>query len=159
MEAPTIHLPMHTRLSQSTCTAMPPWSLMAMMVAPVRRTMRINVEHEPRLQTKLTYQIQPNSSEKRMIFSVNGMNKHALIKLISGHLREKGSHTIQAEGDADLDIVKEAVAMSAYKSTTLIGEDTDLLVLLLYHAPANDCKHLYFRSDAFLMLVHQMYIT
>ena len=75
------------------------------------------------------------------------MNKHALIKLMSGRLREKGCHTIQAEGDADLDIVKAAVAMSAYKSTTLIGEETELLVLLLYHAPANDCKHLYFRSD------------
>ena len=37
--------------------------------------------------------------------------------------------------------------MSAYRSTTLIGEDTDLLVLLLYHAPANECKHLCFRSD------------
>ena len=75
------------------------------------------------------------------------MNKRALIKLISGRLREKGCHTIQAEGDADLDRVKAAVAKSAYKSTSLIGEDTDLLVLLLYHAPANDCKHLYLRSD------------
>src|SRR6218665_119506 len=36
--------------------------------------------------------------------------------------------------------------MSSHKSTTLIGEDTDLLVLLLYHA-ASDCKDLYFRSD------------
>ncbi len=36
--------------------------------------------------------------------------------------------------------------MSSYKSTTLIGEDTDLLVLLLYLA-AKDCKDLYFRSD------------
>ena len=52
------------RLSQSTCTAMPPWSLLAMMVARVRRTMRINAEHEPMLQTKLTYEMQPNSSEK-----------------------------------------------------------------------------------------------
>ena len=43
--------------------------------------------------------------------------------------------------------MKAAIAMSAYKSTTLIGEDTDLLVLLLYHVPANDCKRLYFRSD------------
>ena len=52
-------------LSQSTCTAMPPWSLMAMMVAPVRRTMRINVEHEPRLQTKLTYHMQPKYRRKK----------------------------------------------------------------------------------------------
>ena len=61
-------------------------------------------------------------------------------------MREKGCHTIQAEEDADLDVVKAAVAMSEL-STTLIGEDTDLLVWLLYHAAANDCKDLYFRSD------------
>ena len=91
--------------------------------------------------------MQPEFVGKKDDFLSNCMNKHALIKLISGRLREKGCHTIQAEGDADLDIVKAAVAMSAYKSTTLIGEDTDLLVLLLYHTPANDCKHLYFRSD------------
>src|SRR5688572_10313508 len=36
--------------------------------------------------------------------------------------------------------------MSSYKSTTLIGEDTDQLVLLLHQA-ASDCKDLYFRSD------------
>ena len=56
-------------------------------------------------------------------------------------------HTIQAEEDADFEIVKAAVAMSAHISTTLIGEDTDLLVLLLYHAATNDCRDLYFRSD------------
>ena len=56
-------------------------------------------------------------------------------------------HTIQAEEDADFDIVKAAVAMSAHISTTVIGEDTDMLVLLLYHAPANDCRDLYFRSE------------
>ncbi|XP_041368125.1 uncharacterized protein LOC121382658 [Gigantopelta aegis] len=37
--------------------------------------------------------------------------------------------------------------MSSYKSTTLIGEDTDLLILLLYHAKVKDCKDIYFRSD------------
>lgn len=61
-------------------------------------------------------------------------------------MRQKGCHVIQAEGDADVDIVKAAVSMSLYRSTTLIGEDTDLLVLLLYHA-TTDCKDLYFRSD------------
>ena len=140
MEAPTIQLPMHTRLSQSTCTAMPPWSLMAMMVVPVRRT-----------RTKVTNKVDISDATKfvgkKDDFLSNGMNKHALIKLISGRLREKGCHTIQAEGDADLDIVKAAVAMSEHISATLIGEDTDLLVLLLYHAQENDCNHLYFRSD------------
>ena len=106
--------------------------------------------HQSRTRTKVTNKVDISDATKfvgkKDDFLSNGMNKHALIKLISGRLREMGCHTIQAEGDADLDIVKAAVAMSAYKSTTLIGEDTDLLVLLLYHAPANDCKHLYFRS-------------
>ena len=107
--------------------------------------------HQRRTRTNVTNKVDISDATKfvgkKDDFLSNGMNKHALIKLISGRLREKGCDNIQAEGDADLDIVKAAVAMSAYKSTTLIGEDTDLLVLLLYHAPANDCKHLYFRSD------------
>ena len=40
-----------------------------------------------------------------------------------------------------------AVTMSSYTSTTLIVEDTDLLVLMLYHAATNDGNDLYFRSD------------
>ena len=107
--------------------------------------------HQRRTRTKVTNKVDISDAikfvGKKDDFLSNGMNKHALIKLISGRLREKGCHTIQAEGDADLDIVKAAFAMSEHISVTLIGEDTDLLVLLLYHAPANDCKHLYFRSD------------
>jgi hypothetical protein len=38
------------------------------------------------------------------------------------------------------------VTMSSMKSTTLIGEDADLLVLLLYHGKVGS-KDLYFRSD------------
>ena len=49
-------------------------------------------------------------------------------------------------GDADVDIVKAAVTMAYDKSTTLIGEDTDLLCLLLFHS-SNGCMDLYFRSD------------
>lgn len=52
----------------------------------------------------------------------------------------------EGRGDADLEIVKAAVTMSTTKSTTLIGEDTDLLILLLYHGKP-ESKELYFRSD------------
>ncbi|KAG7169069.1 hypothetical protein Hamer_G018838 [Homarus americanus] len=44
-----------------------------------------------------------------------------------------------------MDIVKAAVKAS-HQLTTLIGEDTDLLILLLYYAEANN-RGLYFRSD------------
>ena len=46
-----------------------------------------------------------------------------------------------------MDIVKASVTMTSCNSTILIGEDTDLLVLLLYHATMKDSKDLYFRSD------------
>lgn len=46
-------------------------------------------------------------------------------------LINKQAHVIQAEGDAVVDIVKAAVSMLSFKFTKLIGEDTDLMVLLL----------------------------
>lgn len=66
-------------------------------------------------------------------FLSNDSNKQALIHMIADRLRQKVIHVIHAERDADVDIVTTAVTMSSDKSTTLIGEDTDLLVLLLYH--------------------------
>ena len=63
----------------------------------------------------------------------NGENKQALIQLIIDRMQQKGCDVIQAEGDADVDIAKAAINMSAMRPTTLIGEDTDLLVLLLFH--------------------------
>ena len=53
---------------------------------------------------------------------------------------------VNAHGDADVDIVKTAVDTYLRHITTLIGEDTDLLVLLLYYAQG-EVINLYFRSD------------
>ena len=61
-------------------------------------------------------------------------------------MQQQGCHVIHAEGDADVDIAKAAVTASSYSSTTLIGEDTDLLVLLLYYEE-QDSNDLYFWSD------------
>jgi hypothetical protein len=61
-------------------------------------------------------------------------------------MRDRGCHVIQAEGDANVEIVKAAVATSSYKTTCLIREDMDLLVLLLHHASSNG-KKIYFRLD------------
>ena len=55
---------------------------------------------------------------------------------------------INVPGDADVDIVKTTVDVSHRHSTTLIGKDTDLLILLLHYADTDpDIKDLYFRSD------------
>jgi len=80
-------------------------------------------------------------------FLSNDSNKQAMVNKISECLRHKGCHVIQAKADADADIVKAAISVSSYKSTTVIGEDTDLLILLLYHVKVEHSKDLYFRSD------------
>ncbi|KAJ8280237.1 hypothetical protein GJAV_G00052180 [Gymnothorax javanicus] len=49
-------------------------------------------------------------------------------------LEKKGCTVINASGDADVDIVKAAVKASEHQPITLIGEDTDLLILLLCYA-------------------------
>ena len=60
------------------------------------------------------------------------------IHLIGDHFTQKG-HVIHAEGHEDIDIEKAAIAMSSYESTTITGEDSDLLVLLLYLG-VRDCR-------------------
>ena len=69
-------------------------------------------------------------------------------RLISAQLRNRGCNEINVPGDADVDIVKTAVDSSHQHSTTLIDEDTDLLILLLHYADTvPDIKDLYFLSD------------
>ena len=70
----------------------------------------------------------------------------AVIQLIMEQMKQKGCDVIQAEGDVDVEIAKVAISMSAFRLTSLIGEDIDLLVLLLFHTDVSKCTALYFRS-------------
>ena len=51
--------------------------------------------------------------------------------MISCQLRESDCTVVNTHGDADVDIVKTAVETSLQHTTTLVGEETDLLVLHL----------------------------
>ena len=79
-------------------------------------------------------------------FLANENNKQAFISLVSEMLKKCGCTVYIADGDADVDIVRAAVSSSENSTTTAIGEDTDLLILLLYHAKNGGFK-LYYRSD------------
>ena len=85
---------------------------------------------------------------KRDEFLSNNHNKQQIINILSNKLREIDVQSMQCEGDADVEIALAAVSSARNQQTTLIGEDTDLLILLLFHAP-NDLpgKRLFFRSD------------
>ena len=54
--------------------------------------------------------------------------------------------TIHAEGDADLLIVQTAIQSSRSVTTVLVGDDTDLLVLLCHHAEMN-ANDLFFKPE------------
>ena len=63
----------------------------------------------------------------------NKKNKTPVINMLAISLQQRDCTVIQTGGDADVDMVKSAVAISIDRSTSLIAEDTDILILLLYH--------------------------
>ena len=89
---------------------------------------------------------------KKDEFLSRDRNKQNMIDLISEKLRGKGCEVINAPVNADVQIVKAAVLSSLTRSTTLIGEDTDMLILLLHYMQQAN-KDLYFRSDNELKIV------
>ena len=95
---------------------------------------------------------------KKYDFLSRDCNKQGLINIISDELRKNNCNVINASGDTDVHIVKAAVASSCHQSTTLIGEDTDLLVLLLLYAHTYN-NELYNISVRTTHLRLQKYIT
>ena len=73
------------------------------------------------------------SSPRKKCSCKNPINKQWFIHRLSQKLQMAGCHTDQARHDADLLIVQTAIASARQQPTVLIGDDTDLLVLLLYH--------------------------
>ena len=69
----------------------------------------------------------------KYIFLSNERNKEKLILLIAEQLRQHSITVLLAEDDTDADIACAAVASSQTCKTMVVGEDTDLLILLLHH--------------------------
>ena len=71
--------------------------------------------------------------DAREKFLTNPSNKQRFFNLLSETLMKLGIQIHHAKDDADCLIVKTTLDVAASSTTVLIGEDTDLLVLLLYH--------------------------
>jgi len=86
-------------------------------------------------------------STKKEDFLSSTNNKAQFILQLGSFLEMNGIVVRHAPGDADLLIVETAIKISRKKATVVIGEDTDLLILLLHHLP--DCGHkaVYFQSE------------
>ncbi|KAL8625951.1 hypothetical protein ACOMHN_012543 [Nucella lapillus] len=75
--------------------------------------------------------------DTREKFLANPSNKQRFINLLSETLMKLGFQIHHAKDDADCLIVKTTLDVAASSTTVLIGEDTDHLVLLLYHVTDN----------------------
>ena len=82
------------------------------------------------------------------VFLTNEKNKHQFIVLISQYLRDDGQAVHQSPGDADTMIVKCALQYEIEGSeVNVVADDTDVLVLLMYHWKQNKAN-IYFLSEA-----------
>ena len=71
---------------------------------------------------------------KKEEFLSNKHNKQRCIALLSQRLEQAGYEIHQARRDADVLIVQTALTSAAKKEPVLVGDDTNLLVLVIYHA-------------------------
>ena len=72
-------------------------------------------------------------TSKKEEFLTNNINKQRFIHLLNDNLERAGCITYHATGDADVLIVQVAVESAKTNDTIIVGDDTDLLVLLLHH--------------------------
>jgi 5'-3' exonuclease len=83
---------------------------------------------------------------KKEDFLSNTVNKQRFIDLLGERLEQAGCETHHATGDADVLIVQTAVQAAANCQTILVGDDTDLLVLLCFHVPDDSCD-IFFKPE------------
>lgn len=87
-------------------------------------------------------------SSKKGIFLSNEANKQAFILMLGEQLEEHGCSVCHAEGDAGLLIAQTVAHYAKTAVTILIGDDTDLLVLLCYDISLQSPFDVYFKPQS-----------
>ncbi len=87
-----------------------------------------------------------NLTNTKEEFLSNYRNKQRFIIELGKRLNEEGVATVHAYSDADLRIVTTAMECAATTTTIVIGEDTDLLILLLHYCNEK-IEELYMKSE------------
>ena len=68
------------------------------------------------------------------IFLSNPMNKQNFLKQLGDDLQATGCQIFYASSDADVLIAQKTIESASAQDTVLVGDDTDLILLLLYHS-------------------------
>ena len=101
-------------------------------IAHIRRSKIVGCEVEFTERMSLT--------TRKVEFLSNFKNNSCFFKLLSSYLNQRNVETVSSEGDADCLIVTTAIEHSQRTDTAVIGDHTDLLVLLLYHGAKTNHK-------------------
>ena len=81
-------------------------------------------------------------------FLSNNNNKSELISFLSSYLQER-HEVYERINDADTSIVFHALTCAkSGKTTTVVADDTDILVLLMYHYCKETMADIYIRSES-----------
>ncbi|VDI40710.1 Hypothetical predicted protein [Mytilus galloprovincialis] len=96
--------------------------------------------------THISFKDSTPFKSKKDIFLANGENKQNFINILCNKMDNEGFISLQAAADADVLIASTAVRYASCYPTVVVGEDTDVLILLLFHAEENS-KPLFFQSD------------
>ena len=82
---------------------------------------------------EVNFQPEMQLTMKKKAFLANPKNKQNFLYFIGSELEKSGVEVHHSQGDADYDIVSTACIMAKRRAVTVVGSDTDLLVLLLHH--------------------------
>ena len=70
---------------------------------------------------------------KRKAFLRNPHNNMELIRVLRDQFALNGIATEQSRSDADVQVARKAVNLASTEYVTVVADDTDILVLLMYH--------------------------
>ena len=100
----------------------------------------------PKKGVSITFSLSMNLSITNKAFLSDPKNKKQFIDFLGTKLTNQGCQVFYDQADADLLIVQKTIESATSMDTVLIGEDTDLLVLLIHHMPSHG-KEIFFASD------------
>lgn len=88
---------------------------------------------------------------KKKSFLANPRNKQRFIDLLGSQLEKDGTNVKHSSGDADYDIVVNACMIAQTKDVVVVGDDTDLLILLLHHFNPVEHNKVYLQTSTKLL--------
>ena len=108
-------------------------SLMAIVMAQQLKMQHISDEHGFVQVSLLTFHVEWCCSPNKKISWKIPLTKLVLLGSLVKHCNRQVVNFFQADNDADVLIVQTAIESARFQETIAVENDTDLLVLLLYH--------------------------